>query len=120
MVRHLAICAPYSPTCHGPPRPGWEGREELAGGFLSLYTVTTEEFRDGFFAPLAADTSMELVEAVAPAGEYALVILKTHFLRLFQRKWKQRYKRLIEARSRPPALFSRNTYGKWVGAAAYI
>ncbi len=98
---------------------------DMSPNYAAVYGVNLSEWDemlglDGFFAPLAADTSMELVEAAAPAGEYALVILKTHFLRLFQRKWKQRYKRLIEARSRPPALFSRNTYGKWVGAAAYI
>ena len=45
--------------------------------------------------------------------ETYLCIIKTFWLKLFQRKWKQFYKDKILSRKNPKVLLNRQIYGKW-------
>ena len=45
--------------------------------------------------------------------ETYLCILKTFWLKLFQRKWKQYYRDKILIRKNPKVLLNRQIYGKW-------
>tara|TARA_B110001452_G_C15145846_1_gene398894 strand:+ start:507 stop:950 length:444 start_codon:yes stop_codon:yes gene_type:complete len=45
--------------------------------------------------------------------ETYLCILKTFWLKLFQRKWKQYYRNKILIRKNPKVLLNRQIYGKW-------
>lgn len=58
----------------------------------------------------------QIVETITHDNGYTTAIIKTHYLRLLQRKWKKivaQRKETIKHRKNPKALYHRSIYGKW-------
>ena len=63
----------------------------------------------------------QIVEIVEGPGDYTTCILKTHFLRLLQRKWKHRYaqrKKILSLRKNPVNIQFRKRHGRWPAICA--
>ena len=60
--------------------------------------------------------SPQILEIIEGPGNYSTAVIKTHYIRLLQRKWKsiyERRKKIIALRKNPKAMMYRELYGKW-------
>jgi len=58
----------------------------------------------------------QIVEKISGPGDFCSVIIKTHYLRLIQRKWKRIFaerKRVIALRKQTRNILYRSMHGKW-------
>ena len=66
----------------------------------------------------------QIIEVVEGPHDYTTAVIKTHYLRLLQRKWKKvvaERKMIIALRKQPKAIMYRRTHGKWPSnCAKYI
>lgn len=61
-------------------------------------------------------TSLEIIKPIIVMDdgyETYMCVIKTIWLRIFQRKWKQYYRNKILIRKNPKVLLKRQIYGKW-------
>ena len=65
----------------------------------------------------------QIVEKINGPNEYTSAIIKTHYLRLIQRKWKSIYaerRKIIAFRKNPKAINHRKIYGVWPQHCRYF
>ena len=63
----------------------------------------------------------QIVEVIDGPGDFTTAIIKTHYIRLIQRKWKKIYaerQRVLSLRKSPKSLHHRRVYGKWPSSCA--
>jgi hypothetical protein len=63
----------------------------------------------------------QIVEIIDGPGDFATAVIKTHFIRLIQRKWKRIYaerQRVLALRKHPSSLYFRRIYGSWPSSCA--
>ena len=84
------------------------------GGYNAITHPTIRNYNRIMFDKLVLEP--QIVEKIWGPGEYCSAIVKTHYLRLIQRKWKRIYahrKKTIALRKCPKAIMYRNVNGKW-------
>lgn len=84
------------------------------GGLHSISHPIVRNYQRYAFHPYHAEP--QIVEVIDGPGDYTTAIIKTHYIRLIQRKWKKLYaerKRVLSLRKHPTSLYFRRTYGKW-------
>jgi len=136
----LSLCELYHPATHG-LLEGHFRLEYIYGSYLCTYLINAAGYfsknfgrnllalqrswddRDITFpvthpyvrqySVMNCGPQVEIIQPVVlPSGHY-LAIIKTSWLKIFQRKWKNYYRRMIAKRSNPSALLRRRIYGKW-------
>ena len=84
------------------------------GGIDNIIHPTIRAYRKIMFDKFLVEP--QIVEKIYGPGDYCSVIIKTHYLRLIQRKWKNIYaerKRVIALRKQPSNILYRSIHGKW-------
>jgi hypothetical protein len=140
MSLSLVVCEPFNPLQHG---FGASSSPGALGGFLVNYSLTYEEVLDGEHEEIldAYENTAEragshptiraygdiMSSGVFPQlhiakteylqpGEECIGVLKTHWLRLIQRRWKTimfEREQMTRARAMPSSLSVREATGQW-------
>jgi len=99
---------------------------KVRNGYICAYRITINEFLDydfdlienhpyDVFNPYIQIIKMENVKFRDNDNQeyYSTAILKTHYLRIIQRKWKRLYKEKIQRMKHPDNIQHRMITGKW-------
>jgi len=120
----IAICELYNPYFHGSYEmehdlmPGF--KNYLYGSFLCTYSISSDSIYDDMYPSYNSGTRrngrtrLEIVQLVHLNTGHQLCILKTFWLKIIQRKYKNYYKNLqkrIALAKHPKALLRRQITG---------
>jgi hypothetical protein len=108
---NIVLCAKYNKRLHGP-----------APKIMNNHYLTFLRFKHldmdfiNFYKMCSNTLQLEIAECIYLPSEYCVSIIKTFWLKLIQRKWKNIYKErklCIARRSNLNTLKYREIYGKW-------
>lgn len=116
---NIVICSKYNIHLHGTYEP------KISDHYLTQYRLKyfdydiineLVEFINANTSQYDVDFTVEIAECIYLPSYHCVCIIKTHWLRLIQRKWKNictERKRVTRLRCSLNALRYRETYGKW-------
>ena len=130
MVNELASCEIYNPIYHG--TLGYD-TEHIYTSLLYLNELSCDEFFEDRYDPteysdvrnsgdgnpyirntLAINPHhIHIVERIQYC-DYTLCIIKTHWLKIIQRRWKKWYHNRLSKRRNPINIMNRAVFGKWI------
>ena len=92
----------------------WMRKVDKIGGVNAIAHPTIRNYKEMIYDNLFV--LPQIVEKINGPGEYTSAIIKTHYLRLLQRKWKGIYaqrQKIIAFRKNPKAIKHREIFGVW-------
>jgi len=124
----IAFCYPYD------SRIFWDGREtNLNEHWLSIETIETNEFGnkewiENYHNHLDNLSTIDIADKLKNSpfvrnpqiiesyciGDTILCVIKTLWLKIFQRKYKNYYNKKIKYYKNPKNIMNRSIYGKWI------
>ena len=117
----LGFCYPYDSNIF------WDGRNtELNNHWLTIETFSYEEIKDGLELQLYETyldfynynnfnlTTNPQIIKVYELDDTCLCIIKTMWLKIFQRKYKNYYNKKMNYYKNPKNIMNRAVHGKWV------
>jgi hypothetical protein len=129
----IGICELYHPDLHG-TLEGTDCEEDIYKSYLCMHLVEYPKSSDDdpmwwecptrtrvnaqahpyirHYRSVSEGPRIEIVTTTTTDSGHCVAVLKTLWLRIFQRKWKKHYRALI-ARGNPRSLLQRSVYGKW-------
>lgn len=130
MVFELAYCEIFNPSIHGVVDDS-ENCKYIYGSYLLYLEIPCEDFlADDYILDIYDPypranhpfirnwnnvnnpCTLQIVEKIS-YNDYELCIIKTHLLKIIQRKWKKYYKRKMAYFKNPRNLLYRQLHGKW-------
>ena len=130
MASELAYCEIYNPNLHGVLNSS-TNRDIIYGSYLLYLEVPTEDFYNNDYIIDISEQyprpqhpfirnwentikpySLQIVKKFE-YGDYELCIIKTCWLKILQRKWKNYYNSMLAKFKNPKNLMKRQITGKW-------
>lgn len=113
----LGFCYPYDSNIF------WDGRNtELNNHWLTVETFTYDEIKDGvtlyesyldFYDNSNLIINPQIIK-LYELDDTCLCVIKTMWLKIFQRKYKNYYNKKMNYYKNPKSIMNRAVYGKWI------